>query len=144
VAPDVAITNIRRSNYRQRAEHQDYIQDQHNPLAYNIRKGAFRKNAGIIACSTILPGPEHVNDDSNQPLKLLHAESSLSVAKLIEPGRISTDDLMKSLLPGQSGSLKTRQDGTVLDGNHRIHILRKRGIDVDGLPREVAPKDIVA
>lgn len=31
-------------------------------------------------------------------------------------------------------------DGTILDGNHRIHVLRKRGVDVDGLPREIVAR----
>ena len=41
---------------------------------------------------------------------------------------------------GQSGSLKTRSDGTIVDGHHRIKILRDRGVDVDSLPREVIAK----
>ena len=29
----------------------------------------------------------------------------------------------------------------MLDGNHRIKILRDRGVDVDSLPREIIAKD---
>lgn len=49
---------------------------------------------------------------------------------------------MRSLIPGQKDCLKTRPDGTILDGHHRIHILRQRGVDVDvdALPREVNVK----
>jgi hypothetical protein len=47
---------------------------------------------------------------------------------------------MESLKPGQQGSLKTRPDGTIVDGHHRIKILRDRGFDVDSLPRETVPK----
>jgi len=47
---------------------------------------------------------------------------------------------MRSLAPGEPGSLKVRDDGTVLDGHHRVAILRERGIDVDKLPREVLSK----
>ena len=43
--------------------------------------------------------------------------------------------------PGQSGSLKARPDGTVLDGHHRLKILRERGIDIDALPREIIGRD---
>ncbi len=48
---------------------------------------------------------------------------------------------MDSLRPGQPGALKVRRDGTVIDGHHRIKVLRDRGFDVDSLPREVIPKD---
>jgi hypothetical protein len=52
----------------------------------------------------------------------------------------STDVLKQSLIPGQRDCLKTRPDGTILDGHHRIHILRLRGVDVDALPREIVEK----
>jgi hypothetical protein len=51
--------------------------------------------------------------------------------------RLSTEALKLSLFPGQRDCLKTRPDGTILDGHHRIYVLRKRGVDVDGLPREI-------
>jgi len=54
---------------------------------------------------------------------------------------LTTDVLQNSLLPGQTGSLKTRPDGTILDGHHRIYILRRRGVDVDALPREIIVKE---
>jgi hypothetical protein len=75
----------------------------------------------------------------NTCLKPLHPDSSLSPAKLKDYGNLSTLDLIDSLKPGQPGSLKTRPDGTMLDGHHRIKILRDRGIDVDSLPREIIP-----
>jgi hypothetical protein len=79
--------------------------------------------------------PEH------PPLKPLHLESSLNAGKLAKFERFSTDVLLASLVPGLEGSLKTRPDGTILDGHHRIHILRQRGVDVDDLPRDVIVKD---
>jgi hypothetical protein len=75
------------------------------------------------------------------PLKFLHVESSLNAAKLAQMERLSTDDLRVSLLPGKFGCPKARPEGTILDGHHRIHVLRKRGEDVDALPREVVLKD---
>jgi hypothetical protein len=45
---------------------------------------------------------------------------------------------------GQQGSLKARPDGTIVDGHHRIKVLRDRGVDVDALPREIIPKDALA
>jgi hypothetical protein len=41
------------------------------------------------------------------------------------------------LQPGKTGSLKTRPDGTIIDGHHRISVLSDRGSDVDLLPREI-------
>ena len=47
-----------------------------------------------------------------------------------------------SLMPGRDeGCLKTREDGTILDGHHHVCILRRRGMDVDQLPREVIVKE---
>ena len=75
------------------------------------------------------------------PLKPLHPDSSLSAAKLAKMERSTTEELQTSLLPGLKDCLKTQPDGTILDGHHRIHILRQRGIDVDSLPREVMVKE---
>lgn len=74
------------------------------------------------------------------PLKPLHAGTSLNGVKLAQMERIPTEELMRSLIPGQKDCLKTRPDGTILDGHHRIHVLRQRGVDVDALPREVNVK----
>lgn len=74
------------------------------------------------------------------PLNPLHPDSSLSPAKLADYGKARTQELMDSLKPGQPGSLKVRPDGTMVDGHHRIKILRDRGVDVDQLPREIVPK----
>lgn len=78
---------------------------------------------------------------SQPPLKSLHAESALSQTKIVTFSRLSSDELINSLKPGQPGSLKTRPDGTVIDGHHRLRVLRERGIDIDALPREVIPKE---
>ncbi len=75
------------------------------------------------------------------PLKLLHPEVSLSHAKLAQYSKLSTQELIDSLQPGQPGALKVRPDGTVIDGHHRLKILRDRGINIDTLPREALPKD---
>jgi hypothetical protein len=79
---------------------------------------------------------------TNQPqLKPLHVDSSLIRSKLDKYGKLSTQELIDSLKPGQPGSLKVRPDGTIVDGNHRIKILRDRAADVDLLPREIIPTD---
>jgi hypothetical protein len=75
------------------------------------------------------------------PLKALHLRSTLNTSKLAQMERLSTETLLISLLPGVQGCLKTRADGTILDGHHRIHILRQRGVNVDRLPRDIVVKD---
>jgi len=69
----------------------------------------------------------------------LHSEVILSKVKLERIRTVGTAELMESLRPGQPGALKTRPDGTVLEGHHRLVVLRERGIDVNILPREVLP-----
>jgi hypothetical protein len=76
----------------------------------------------------------------NPPLQSLHDRSLLNQTKLNQYARLTTAELMRSLARGEPGSLKVHDDGTILDGHHRIAILRERGIDVDQLPREVLPK----
>jgi hypothetical protein len=76
-----------------------------------------------------------------KPLKYLHEESALSKTKIDRFSRLTNDELTESLKPGRSGSLKTRPDGTVIDGHHRIAVLKERGLEVDSLPREVIIKE---
>ena len=78
------------------------------------------------------------------PLKPLHSKSALVNSKLEKYARLSDQELINSLKPGQPGSLKVRPDGTIVDGHHRIKILRDRGVDVDSLPRDLIPKEPLA
>jgi ParB-like chromosome segregation protein Spo0J len=78
---------------------------------------------------------------SQPPLKPLHPESSLSQPKLAQFRRLTTEELIASLKPGQAGTLKVRPDDTIIDGHHRIQVLRERGVDVDALPREMLARD---
>lgn len=75
------------------------------------------------------------------PLRFLHSEAILSSVKLAQFRSQETADLIQSLEPGQPGALKTRPDGTVLEGHHRLAVLRERGLDVNALPREVLPPE---
>jgi len=83
------------------------------------------------------------DERSYPPLKPLHSDASLIPAKLAQMEQCSTDFLIRSLIPGQRDCLKARPDGTILDGHHRIYILRLRGVDVDELPREIVEKENV-
>jgi hypothetical protein len=78
------------------------------------------------------------------PLRPLHPDSSLSPSTLQGLGGRSTPELIDSLRPGQPEALRVRPDGTIINGHHRIKILRDRGVDVDSLPREVVPRDTSA
>jgi hypothetical protein len=77
----------------------------------------------------------------NPRLKSLHPEESLNAGKLAKMRKASTEALITSLLPPSKECLKTRRDGTRLDGHHRIFILRERGVNVDLLPRDVIERD---
>ena len=71
------------------------------------------------------------------PLKPLHSEQTLSTSKLAIFERHSTESLIVSLQVGQEHCLKARPDGTMLDGHHRIYLLRQRKVNVDALLREI-------
>jgi hypothetical protein len=70
----------------------------------------------------------------------LHSEALLIQVKLDKFRALETHALVESLRPGTPGALKTRPDGTMLDGHHRIAVLKMRGFAVDTLPREVIEK----
>ena len=74
------------------------------------------------------------------PLAVLHSDAALNSLKLAQFERLSKEALQQSLLPGQPGSLKARPEGTLLDGHHRVFVLRSRGVDVNALPREIVSK----
>ena len=74
-------------------------------------------------------------------MQSLHAEQILSPAKLSKFRRVDSGVLIASLEPGRPECLKARPDGTLLDGHHRILVLRERGVDVDGLPRVILERE---
>lgn len=74
------------------------------------------------------------------PLKPLHSDESLKPLKLAKFETLTTEVLIASLAE-EEGRLKCRPDGTILDGHHRIYVLRRRGVDVDNLPRDIIKKD---
>jgi hypothetical protein len=74
-------------------------------------------------------------------LRFLHSEATLNRVKLDHFRGLSTDELGSSLAPGREGSLKARPDGTVLDGHHRLSVLKDRGVNIHKLPREIIQKD---
>jgi ParB-like chromosome segregation protein Spo0J len=75
------------------------------------------------------------------PLRSLHSDELLSEAKLEKMRARATEELLESLLPGRLECLKARPDGMILDGHHRIKVLRERGTNVDTRPREIHEKE---
>lgn len=81
-------------------------------------------------------------ESSQKPkLRFLHTADAMNAAKLEGLRRLPSDAIASSLQPAQSGSLKVRPDGTVLDGHHRLAVLLERGENVDQLPREIMEQD---
>jgi RHS repeat-associated protein len=79
----------------------------------------------------------HNSAPCNPPLKSLHPDSSLTKSSLDFWRKQDTKDILKSLSPGAREALRVKPDGTIMNGNTRIKILRERGYDVDSLPREI-------
>ena len=77
------------------------------------------------------------------PLKPLHPDNTLIASKLALFERMTSEALKVSLAPGREHCLKARPDGTMLDGHHRVYVLRNRNEHVNALPRELlSPEDI--
>ena len=74
-------------------------------------------------------------------LRFLHTETTLNQVKLDLFRRLSTEEIKSSLAPGKLGSLKTRPDGTVLNGHHRLTILIERGEDINKMWREIIERE---
>jgi hypothetical protein len=77
------------------------------------------------------------------PLRRIHSDQTLesgsSRFSLEYWRKQPTDDIVKSLQPGNAEALKVKPDGRILNGNTRIKVLEERGFDIDSLPREVLP-----
>ncbi len=53
------------------------------------------------------------------PLQFLHTEDRLIRLKLEYLEKLTTEQIIDSLSPGREGALKTRPDGTVIDGHSK-------------------------
>jgi RHS repeat-associated protein len=72
------------------------------------------------------------------PVKFLHSKDLLKQNSNIDSVRkMSTQQIIDSLKPGQPDSLKAKADGTIMDGNTRLRVLEERGVDINSLPREL-------
>lgn len=97
--------------------------------------------SGLVVRDNDTALAESMSQPNDPRLQFLHRASSLIQSKLEELRRVPTAILKSSLLPGQRDCLKTRHDGTTLDGHHRVVILLERGEDIHRLPREIIEKE---
>jgi cation diffusion facilitator family transporter len=112
-------------------------------IAHNVKDRIMER---VVPIKDVLvhiePAPEKATSSFDSDLRrgtrtALHADMTLTQEKLARYGLLSTDELVDSLKPGRPNSLKVRPDGLMMDGHHRIKILRDRGVDVDSLDREI-------
>jgi hypothetical protein len=82
-----------------------------------------------------------VSDASRPSLKRIHADETLlsgvSRFSLAYWRQRTTEEIVESLRPGKTESLKVKPDGRVLDGNVHVKVLEERSYDVDSLEREI-------
>jgi hypothetical protein len=80
---------------------------------------------------------------ANPPLRRIHSDQALETGisrfALEYWRKQATDDIEKSLQPGNPEALKIKPDGRIMNGNTRIKVLEERGFDINSLPREVLP-----
>jgi RHS repeat-associated protein len=75
-------------------------------------------------------------EGNRPPLRVLHSEETLREGGSLEQIRKqSSEEIIESLKPNAKNPLTVKADGTVVDGNTRVFVLRERGVDVDQLPR---------
>ena len=96
------------------------------------------RRASDSVAATTMPRQGRRLLDKGHERSPLHA--ALIQSKLESFRKVVSDDLIGSLRPGRPRALKPRPDGTILDGHHRIAVLRERGVDVNALPREIMPR----
>ena len=70
-----------------------------------------------------------------KPLKYQHRPETLVRSKLKALRVLTTEQIVASLKPGAANPLTVKADGTIMEGNHRIFVLRERDVEVDTLPR---------
>ncbi len=75
------------------------------------------------------------------PLQRIHSDQTLTSGSsrfsLDYWRRQSTDDIVRSLQPGNTEALRVKSDGCIMNGNTRIKVLEERGYNINGLPREL-------
>ncbi|MCY0931003.1 polymorphic toxin-type HINT domain-containing protein [Streptomyces sp. H27-H1] len=104
-----------------------------NARTYNLTIDDLHTYYVLAGTSPILV---HNSTPCTPPLKSLHPDSSLDKSSLDFWHKQDTEDIAFSLRPGAHEPLIAKPDGTIMNGNTRVAVLRSRGYDVDSLPRE--------
>ncbi|MFJ9079450.1 polymorphic toxin-type HINT domain-containing protein [Streptomyces sp. NPDC102278] len=108
--------------------------------AYTQHAKTYNLTVAVLHTYYVLAGETpvlvHNSGPCNTPLKSLHPDSSLDKSSLDFWHKQDTDDVVFSLRPGAHEPLIAKPDGTIMNGNTRVAVLRSRGYDVDSLPRE--------
>jgi hypothetical protein len=74
------------------------------------------------------------------PLQRIHDavyEEGIAKLSLEYHRRLSTEEIVESLQPGQAQPLIATADGRIVQGNTRIKVLEERGFPTNSLPRVV-------
>ncbi len=84
---------------------------------------------------------QYAQADDPPPLRRIHPDSTYEsdpqAKRSLEHWRNQpTTEIIQSLKPGLSESLKVKPDGAIVNGNTRIKVLQERGLDVNALARE--------
>ncbi len=87
--------------------------------------------------------PNNKKSDKKADLKQIHPEETIKSGSNRYSydywNKQSTDDIVKSLRPGQEEPLTVKPDGRIFQGNTRTSILQQRGFDINTLPRVNIP-----
>ena len=101
--------------------------------------------AGVFGCgSASQASPSNLSSQTclnsagvGGSLRFLHSEQGLRNSPSYEYwSKQSTDDIVRSLAPGSSESLLVKANGTIMDGNTRVLVLKDRGYDIGSLPED--------
>lgn len=79
--------------------------------------------------------------EEQAPLRRIHRDETImsgaSRFSFDHWSKRGTSEIIESLRPGKSESLKVKSDGRILNGNVCVKVLEDRGYDINSLAREV-------
>lgn len=85
-----------------------------------------------------LADPDDPDGDKKIELKRIHPDETTKSSYDYWSKR-STDEIVKSLRPGQEEPLMVKPDGRIFQGNTRALVLQERGFDINTLSRVTIP-----
>ncbi|MBK9952785.1 MAG: hypothetical protein IPP10_15120 [Candidatus Competibacteraceae bacterium] len=114
----------------------------------NCKNGGLNSSGGNNANGPDFKGsPDDPNNpdpgnNTQPPLKRIHSDDTTKSGNSSSYNywsNKSTNEIVRSLRPGQEEPLTVKPDGRVYQGNTRILILEERGFNINSLPREIIP-----